>query len=118
VRRVWTNATGLSRATDVPHAGHIGKLLLSVVQAQADRNALREPRLEAVALAAHQRAREGFEQCGVRIGVHRLGRLRKKLGLRCEQKRRFKATMNLKHDLPVARNLLNQDFSATAPSQV
>lgn len=85
-----------------------------------------EPRLEAEVLAAHQRTRESFgperlqqhlEERGVRIGVHRIRRLRKKLGLRCKQKRRFKATTNSKHDLPVAPNLLNQDFSVTAPNQ-
>lgn len=41
----------------------------------------------------------------------------KALGLRCKQKRRFKATTNSKHGLPVAPNLLNQDFSTTAPNQ-
>lgn len=85
-----------------------------------------EPRLEAEVLAAHRRTRESFgperlqqhlEERGVRIGVHRIRRLRRKLGLRCKQKRRFKATTNSKHDLPVAPNLLNQDFSVTAPNQ-
>lgn len=85
-----------------------------------------EPRLEAEVLAAHQRTRESFgperlqqhlEERGVRIGVHRIRRLRRKLGLRCKQKRRFKATTNSRHDLPIAPNLLNQDFSVTAPNQ-
>ncbi|OXJ06766.1 hypothetical protein CFB39_38430 [Burkholderia sp. AU6039] len=85
-----------------------------------------EPRLEAEVLAAHLRTRESFgperlqqhlKERGVRIGVHRIRRLRSKLGLRCRQKRRFKATTNSKHDLPVAPNLLSQDFSATAPNQ-
>lgn len=49
-------------------------------------------------LAAHQRTRESFgperlqkhlDQRGVQPGVHRIKRLRKKLGLRCRQKRRF-----------------------------
>lgn len=53
----------------------------------------------------------------MRIGVHRFKRLRRKLGLRRKQKCRFKATTNSKHDLPVAPNLLNQDFSVTAPHQ-
>ena len=54
---------------------------------------------------------------GVQLGVHRIKRLRKKLGLRCRQKHKFKATTNSKHDLPVAPNLLNQDFATTAPNQ-
>ncbi|KVA52636.1 transposase [Burkholderia cepacia] len=81
-----------------------------------------EPRREAEVLGAHQRTRESFgperlkqplDERGVRIGVQRIRRLRRKL----EQKRRFKATTNSKHHLPVAPNLLNQDFSVTAPNQ-
>jgi putative transposase len=88
--------------------------------------AQQEPRLEAEVLAAHQRTRESFgperlqkhlDEHGVRLGVRRIKRLRKKLGLRCRQKRKFKATTNSKHDLPVAPNLLNQDFTATSPNQ-
>lgn len=85
-----------------------------------------EPRPEAEVLAAHQRTRETFgverlqkdlREHGVKVGVHRIKRLRRKLGLRCKQKRKFKATTNSKHDLPVAPNLMNQDFAATAPNQ-
>lgn len=43
--------------------------------------------------------------------------MRKKLGLGCTQKRKFKATTNSKHDLPVSPNLLNQQFSVSAPDQ-
>ena len=85
-----------------------------------------EPRLEAEIRAAHQRTRETFgpERLqkelagrGVQVGVHRIKRLRRKLGLRCRQKRKFKATTNSRHDLPVAPNLLNQSFSVGAPNQ-
>ena len=38
-------------------------------------------------------------------------------GLRAKAARKFKATTNSKHNLPVAPNLLQQDFSATAPNQ-
>ena len=38
-------------------------------------------------------------------------------GLRAKAARKFKATTNSKHDLPVAPNLLQQDFTATAPNQ-
>jgi putative transposase len=81
--------------------------------------AQQEPRLEAEVLAAHQPTRESFDPerlqrhldgHGVRVGVDRIKRLREKLGLRCRQKRKFKATTNSKHDLPVAPNLLNQNF--------
>ena len=38
-------------------------------------------------------------------------------GLRAKAAKKFKATTNSKHNLPVAPNLLNQDFTATAPNQ-
>jgi putative transposase len=88
--------------------------------------AQQEPRPEAEVHAAHQRTRKSFgPEClqkhlgehGVRLGVHRIKGLRKKRGLRCRQKRKFKATTNSKHDLPVAPNLLNQEFTATSPNQ-
>ncbi|MBB2984441.1 putative transposase [Paraburkholderia tropica] len=43
--------------------------------------------------------------------------MRRKLGLRCRQKRKFKATTNSRHDLPVAPNMLQQDFAVSAPDQ-
>jgi transposase InsO family protein len=40
------------------------------------------------------------------------------MGLRCIQHRKFKATTNSNHDLPVAPNLLDQVFSEMAPGKV
>jgi putative transposase len=90
------------------------------------KRARQEARLETEILAAHQRTRESFgperlqkhlERHGVHVGVCRIKRLRRKLGLRCRQKRKFKATTNSRHDLPVAPNLLQQDFAVSAPDQ-
>lgn len=86
-----------------------------------------EARLEAEIQAAHKRNREtyGPERLqddlrghGVQVGVHRIKRIRRKLGLRCKQKRKFKATTNSNHNLPVAPNLLEQNFASSAPNQV
>ena len=90
------------------------------------RRAQEEARLEIEIRAAHQRTRQtyGPERLqrdliahGVRVGVHRIKRLRRKLGLRCKQRRKFKATTDSRHSLPVAENLLDQRFEAEAPSQ-
>jgi len=90
------------------------------------RRAQEEPRLEIEIRAAHQRTRQtyGPERLqrdlaahGVRIGVHRIKRVRRKLGLRCKQRRKFKVTTDSRHSLPVAENLLEQRFEAEAPSQ-
>jgi transposase InsO family protein len=90
------------------------------------RRAQEEPRLEIEIRAAHQRTRQSYgperlqrdlAAHGVCIGVHRVKRLRRKLGLRCKQRRKFKATTDSRHCLPVAENLLAQRFEAPAPSQ-
>jgi putative transposase len=38
-------------------------------------------------------------------------------GLRAKAAKKFKATTNSKHDLPVVPNLLQQNFTATAPNR-
>jgi len=90
------------------------------------RRAQEEPRLEIEIRAAHQRTRQtyGPERLqrdlaahGVRVGVHRIKRVRRHLGLRCKQRRKFKITTDSRHSLPVAENLLEQRFEAAAPSQ-
>jgi len=54
----------------------------------------------------------------VYVGQDRIHRLRKELGLRCIQNRKFKATPNSAHDLPVALNLLDQKFEVDGPGKV
>jgi len=41
----------------------------------------------------------------------------KHLGLRAKARKKFKVTTDSKHNLPVAPNLLNRDFTALAPNQ-
>jgi putative transposase len=86
-----------------------------------------EMRLELEIRAAHKRTRQtyGPERLrrdlagnGIIVSIHRIKRIRKKLGLRCRQKRRFKATTDSRHSLPVAENLLGQKFEASAPNQI
>ena len=38
-------------------------------------------------------------------------------GIRSKVAKKFKATTNSKHNLPVADNVLNRDFAATAPNK-
>ena len=83
-------------------------------------------RLEVAIQAAHRRSRQTYgperlqaELCedGFRAGIGRIKRLRKKLGLRCKQVRRFRTTTESHHALPVAANILAQTFVATRPNQ-
>ena len=77
--------------------------------------------------AAHKRTRETYGDRrlqpelaaeGFVVGRDRIARLRQELGLRCRQKRKFIATTNSNHSLPVAENLLNQTFTPNVPNQV
>ena len=55
---------------------------------------------------------------GTVIGRDRISRLRREMGLRCVQRRKFKATTNSAHSLPVVPNLLNQNFTVVDPGTV
>ena len=50
---------------------------------------------------------------GIACGKHRVARLMRVAGLRALLPRRFQVTTDSKHALPVAKNLLNQDFTAS-----
>jgi putative transposase len=86
---------------------------------------MEEMRLEIEIKAAHKRTRQTYgperlqrdlAQYGVTVGICRIKRIRKKLGLRCKQKRKFKVTTDSRHKLPVAENLLNQQFMVDKPN--
>ena len=55
---------------------------------------------------------------GIRAGKERVRRMMKSLGLQARGKRRFKATTNSAHDLPIAPNLLARNFTVDAPNKV
>ncbi len=84
-------------------------------------------RLETEIKAAHERSRQTYgperlqadlADNGIQVGVHRIKRIRRQLGLRCKQKRKFVATTNSAHKLPVVANVLNRQFAVTAPNKV
>jgi transposase InsO family protein len=50
---------------------------------------------------------------GIACGKHRVARLMRAAGLRALLPRRFQVATDSKHALPVAQNLLNQDFTAS-----
>lgn len=55
---------------------------------------------------------------GVPCGLNRVARLMRKNGLAAYGKRKFRVTTDSKHSHPVHPNLLNRNFTATAPNQV
>jgi transposase InsO family protein len=79
--------------------------------------------------AVHQRTRETYGPGRLQkdlaapgvpvVGLHRRKRMRKKLGLRCRPKRKFKAITDSAQSLPVPENRLGQDFTtAKAPNEM
>jgi transposase InsO family protein len=91
------------------------------------KRAQEEGRLEVEIRAAYKRTRQTYgperlqhdlAEHGVRVGICRIKRIRKKLGLYCKQKRKFKVTTDSKHTLPVAENLLGQQFKVYEPNTV
>lgn len=83
-------------------------------------------RLEMEILSAHRRTRETYSakrlyhelvDHGVQTTPYRVRTLRKKLNLHCKQKLKFKVTTGSKHNLPVAPNILNREFTVRTPGK-
>lgn len=61
---------------------------------------------------------QALKKQGIPCSESRVARLMREDDLRAKMKRRFKATTDSKHDLPIAPNLLQRDFSPAEPNQV
>lgn len=112
----------LSRVLDTSASGYY-----AWVDRPPSKRMQEEVRLELEIRAADKRTRQTYgperlqhdlSEHGVRVGICRIKRIRKKLGIRCRQKRKFKATTNSRHSLPVAENLLGQEFKVYRPNAV
>ena len=54
---------------------------------------------------------------GIRVGKLRVQRLMKKHGIQARGKRKFRVTTtDSRHDLPIAPNVLNRNFTVAAPN--
>lgn len=121
----WRNeftVARLCRAFDISRPGFYEWL-----SRQPSRRAVEDEQLKTKIRVAHTKTRESYGSLrlqaelrtdNVVIGRDRLARLRRELGVRCKQKRKFKATTYSAHGLPVADNLLAQNFKVSAPNQV
>ena len=112
----------LSRTLKVPASGYY-----AWVDRPPSRRTQEEARLELEIRAADKRTRQTYgpvrlqhdlAEHGIQVGICRIKRIRKKLGIRCQQKRKFKATTTSAHRLPVAENLLGQQFKVSQPNAV
>lgn len=62
------------------------------------------------------RVHEELKAAGFEVSRKRVARLMVELGLEGRRKRRFKATTDSKHSLPIAENILDRQFKVEAPN--
>src|SRR5438128_6591124 len=62
------------------------------------------------------RVHQELQAQGRTVGRHRVARLMQQQGLRARKKRRFQTTTDSRHGLPVAANVLDRQFTVTAPN--
>jgi transposase InsO family protein len=55
---------------------------------------------------------------GIKVSERTVGRSLSRQGLRCKHKRKFKHTTDSNHQLPIAENLLNRNFTTSKPNEV
>ena len=55
---------------------------------------------------------------GHRFGINRVERVMREAGIRVRRKRRFKATTESKHSMPVATSLLARNITPPSPDKV
>jgi transposase InsO family protein len=84
-------------------------------------------RLIPIVRAAHRKSKEtyGARRIAIEVEAHgspcgrtKAGTLMKLAGVAAKQKKKFKATTDSKHNLPIAPNLLNRQFEVKEPDTV
>jgi len=66
----------------------------------------------------HRRVKKFLKRCGIKCSNDRIRRLMKQMNLVPVHRKRFKATTNSNHSLPVAPNLLKRNFLADKPRHI
>jgi putative transposase len=98
----------------------------SAVHRQPSRRSVEDQRLTTIIQVVHAESRKTYgsprihaelRARGERLGRKRVARLMRSAGLCRTPTRRFVTTTDSDHDLPIADNVLQQDFTATAPNQ-
>ena len=120
--RLHFPTTTMSRLFSVSRSG-----FYTWLKRKPSRRTQEDERLKVAIKAAHKRTRESYSARrlqaelaadGFVAGRDRIARLRRELDIRCRQKRKFKATTNSNHNMPVAENVLEQTFTPSAPNKV
>jgi transposase InsO family protein len=94
---------------------------------KSDRCRLTDSQMRALIRAIHEQLKGAYgsprmvlelRARGFSASKARVERLMRENGIRARHKRRFKATTDSKHNLPIAPNLLDRHFTPAAPNQV
>ena len=90
--------------------------------ARSQENAILAEKIKAIfddesSRAGAKRIAKRLKQEGTSVSRHRVARIMRMNGWRAKAARKFKATTNSNHKLPVAPNLLQQNFSASNPNE-
>lgn len=67
--------------------------------------------------AGAKRIMKRLKADGIAVGRHRVARIMRQHGWRAKAAKKYKATTNSNHSLPVAPNLLQQNFTASFPNE-
>ena len=117
--KAWAPVTTLCRVLEVSRSGFYAwedrdpskrsmddeKLCVEIVAIhKASRGTYGSPRVHAE-----------LQALGIAVSRKRVARLMRTLGLESPRKKRFKATTDSKHDMPVADNVLDRQFEVEAP---
>jgi putative transposase len=122
LRRLHYPVPLISRLMDISSSG-----FYTWLDRPVSKRAKEESRLELEIKAANQRTRNTYcperlqhylKEHGVQVSIYKIRRIRRKFGIRCIQKRKFKVTTRSDHGLPVAENILGQDFKVYQPNKV
>ncbi|MBG9568034.1 transposase [Brevibacillus agri] len=73
--------------------------------------------LESRRLYGSPKVAKELHKQGLRVSEKTVARIMKELGLRSRTVKKYKATTNSKHNLPVQDNVLNREFNPSAPNE-
>lgn len=120
--RLKYSITSLCKKLEISESGYY-----AWINRKPSKRAQEEVRLAVEIRAAHKRMRgvcgaeklqEDLKATGTYVGISRIKRIKREQGLYCKQTKKYKATTDSNHTLPVAENLLGQKFEAAKPNEV
>ena len=120
VEKASFKVAALCRVLDVSRSGYY-----AWEQRVPSARSLEDAKLRVHIAAIHERSRGLYgtprvhaelRASGFRVSRKRVARLMSELGLESRRKRRFKATTDSKHALPVAENVLDRQFDVSVPN--